>query len=81
MILYWAGNFPQLSDIRKERAFTNRLIKEHGRCNRLISFYYLKEAETVLKIKKELTTEKEVPPALDHIKKPTMSKRENKPFM
>jgi len=49
MILYFAGNFPQLSDIKKEKEFKERLPEY----NRLISFYYLNECETVLKLVKE----------------------------
>ena len=53
MRLYFAGNFPQLSDIEKERAFRDRIEQGGFDYNRLVSFSFQKETRTVLKLKKE----------------------------
>jgi hypothetical protein len=75
MILYLAGNFPQLSHIRKERAFVENLHKAGFDYNRLVSFYYQKEAEVVLRIKSDSLRKEEKPIELSQIKKPKMSKK------
>lgn len=53
MKLYFAGNFPQLSDINKERAFRDRIEDGGFDYNRLVSFSFQKETRTVLALKKE----------------------------
>lgn len=53
MKLYFAGNFPQLSDIEKERAFRDRIEQGGFDYNRLVSFSFQKETRTVLQLKKE----------------------------
>ncbi len=59
MILYLSGNFPQLSDPKKERAMAD-FIGENGlEYRRLITFYYKKDCLTVLKIKEDLDESKE----------------------
>jgi hypothetical protein len=72
MILYLSGNFPQLSNIKKERIFIERLKKKGETYNRLISFYYREESETVLKLMEEINNPKERETHL--VEKPKMSK-------
>jgi hypothetical protein len=57
--LFLAGNFPQLSKIEKERKFLTDLLEEGKEYNRLISFYYLDEAEVVLNLAREFSKGKE----------------------
>jgi hypothetical protein len=58
MILYLSGNFPQLSDIKKEKAMAEK-IKEMGHdYHRLMTFYYKKDCMTILQVAKELKEEK-----------------------
>lgn len=74
MLLYFAGNFPQLSKIEKERKFIQRLQKKEQPYNRLITFYYPQEAEIVLKLIKEFTQPKEE--LITHkVIKPKMAKK------
>ena len=54
MILYLSGNFPQLSDPVKEKAMAERVIKLGYDYHRLITFYYQKDANTVISIAKDL---------------------------
>jgi hypothetical protein len=54
MILYLSGNFPQLSDIKKERAMAKRLKSMGIDYHRLLTFYYKKDCETILKVAKEM---------------------------
>ena len=51
--LFGAGNFVLMSSIEKERMFVVEVSKRVGVCNRLISFFFRKELETVLKVKEE----------------------------
>lgn len=53
MNLYFAGNFPQLSDIEKERAFLRKIETAGFPYNRLVSFSFRKETNTVLSLRKE----------------------------
>lgn len=52
MILYLAGSFPHLYNIKKERALMERIEKKHE-YHRLTSFYYAKTCDTVLSLKGE----------------------------
>jgi hypothetical protein len=53
MILYLAGNFPSLNNIKEERKILNNIQGQEKEYHRLVSFYYPKTIDTVLKLKKE----------------------------
>jgi len=50
--LYGAGNFVLMSDPKKEMKFVEEVKKRTQECNRLISFYFKKELETVMSVKR-----------------------------
>lgn len=52
-LLYGAGNFVLLNDFEKEQKFVKEVIKRMGKCNRLASFFFTKEMDTVLKVIKK----------------------------
>jgi hypothetical protein len=53
MRLYLAGSFPHLTSFKKEKSL-KECIESQGRTyNRLVSFYYPKTVETVLKVREE----------------------------
>lgn len=61
MILYLSGNFPQLADIKKERAMAERLVLDLKLdYHRLMTFYYKKHCRTILTVAKGLRKEKNV---------------------
>lgn len=49
--LYAAGNFVLMSNPEKEKKFVEEVKKRTGSCNRLISFFFKKEMQTVLTVK------------------------------
>lgn len=49
-ILYGAGNFVLMSDPEKEKKFVREVTKRYGECNRLISFFFKKELDTVMEV-------------------------------
>ena len=51
--LYGAGNFVLMADPEKEQRFVEEVQKKSGKCNRLISFFFKKELETVMSVKKK----------------------------
>jgi len=53
MILYLAGNFPQMKKPELEREVKNNIEIRGYAYNRLISFYYDKDSQTILDIKVE----------------------------
>jgi len=53
MILYLAGNFPLLNNIKKEREFMDKLLSQGRPYHRLVSFYYPKTCKNVLQLKEE----------------------------
>ena len=57
MVLYLSGNFPQLSDIKKEKAMAERIQKLGYEYHRLLTFYYIKDCLTILTVSKELKEE------------------------
>jgi hypothetical protein len=57
MRLYLSGNFPQLMNPVKEKAFMESLLKRGYNYNRLITFFYPKHCETILTIIKEKMNE------------------------
>jgi len=54
MILYLSGNFPQLSDINKERAMAEYCEKEFQGYHRLMTFYYQKDCQTIMTVAREI---------------------------
>jgi hypothetical protein len=58
MILYLSGNFPQLSDIDKERAMAVRIEAMGHDYHRLLTFYYENDCKTILQIGRELREKK-----------------------
>jgi hypothetical protein len=50
MILFLSGNFPQLSDPKKEKEMMDFLLNSGYNCNRMITFYYRKECNVVLNL-------------------------------
>jgi len=54
MILYLSGNFPQLSDINKEKAMAKRTEETGSGYHRLMSFYYEKDCKTILTVGREI---------------------------
>ena len=51
MKLYAAGNFVLMSSEQKEKQFVEE-VRKRGELNRLISFYFKKELETIIKVRK-----------------------------
>jgi len=41
-----------MSDPKKEQRFVDEIKKRSGSCNRLISFFFKKELQTILKVEK-----------------------------
>jgi hypothetical protein len=54
MILYLSGNFPQLSKIEKEQAMAEHNEKNGSGYHRLMSFYYVKDCNTILNVAKKI---------------------------
>lgn len=50
VVFYGAGNFVLMSDVKKEQMFKDEVIKRTGSCNRLISFFFKKELQTILTV-------------------------------
>lgn len=50
MDLYAAGNFVLMSDPKKEKRFIEELAKRGYETNRLISFFFKKELNTILTV-------------------------------
>ncbi len=50
---YSAGNFVLMSSPEKEQMFKEEIKKRTGSCNRLISFFFKKELQTILTVNKE----------------------------
>ena len=58
MILYLSGNFPQLSDINKERAMAKRTEETGSGYHRLMTFYYKKDCNTILEVYRSIKENK-----------------------
>ena len=57
MRIYFAGNFPQMKDPEQEKEVA-RLVMSRGKSyRRLVSFHFRDDAESLLKIRKELNDE------------------------
>jgi hypothetical protein len=54
MKLYFAGNFPQMSKKEYEKEMMDISLKYSPEYRRLLSFFYTKESQTVLDLKKEV---------------------------
>jgi len=54
MILYLSGNFPQLSKVEKEQAMADRIVEMGLEYHRLMTFYYIKDCQTILTVKRRL---------------------------
>jgi hypothetical protein len=57
MILFLSGNFPQLSDPKKEKEMMDFLLENGYNYNRMITFYYRKECDVVLNLIKPRSKE------------------------
>jgi len=55
VVLYGAGNFVLMSSPEKEKKFVQELLKRDIKCNRLISFFFKKELDVVMGVKKNRT--------------------------
>ena len=53
MKLYLAGNFPVMKDPVKERDFRDTALGETDEWRRLLSYYYPKDVQTVIDMKRE----------------------------
>jgi hypothetical protein len=54
MILYLSGNFPQLSKVEKEQAMADRITEMGLEYRRLMTFYYIKDCNTILTVYQKL---------------------------
>jgi hypothetical protein len=58
MILYLSGNFPQLSNIEKERDMAKFAEEKGSGYHRLMTFFYKKDCQTILTVGLELKEDK-----------------------
>ena len=58
MVLYLSGNFPQLSDINKERDMAKFCEEKGSGYHRLMTFFYIKDCKTILTVGRELKEDK-----------------------
>uniref|UniRef100_A0A6M3KNK9 Uncharacterized protein n=1 Tax=viral metagenome TaxID=1070528 RepID=A0A6M3KNK9_9ZZZZ len=54
MILFIAGNFPQMADPELEEECHDFVVDQLGEYNRLVSFFYKKGTETVMMVKEKI---------------------------
>ena len=54
IVLFLAGNFPQLSKIEKEKAMSDHITSLGYEYHRLMTFFYIKDCRTILTVGKEL---------------------------
>jgi hypothetical protein len=54
IILYLSGNFPQLSDINKEREMAKYCENKGSGYHRLMTFFYQKDCNTILTVGREI---------------------------
>lgn len=52
MVLYLSGNFPQLSKVEKELTMAKRIIDMGLEYHRLMTFFYRKDCETILTVRR-----------------------------
>ena len=53
MKIYFAGNFPVMKNPELEKQFRDRVLEIHPEYRRLLSFYYKKDIQNLINIKKE----------------------------
>ena len=53
MILYLAGSFPNLTNLKAERKLKDSIEARGKEYNRLVSYFYPKTVATVLELQKE----------------------------
>jgi len=58
MKLYLAGNFPVMKDPEKEREFRDAALLLTDSWNRLLSYYYPKDIQTVIDMRREEINER-----------------------
>ena len=58
MVIFLSGNFPQLSKIEKERDMAKFCEEKGLGYHRLMTFFYQKDCETILKVGREIKEEK-----------------------
>jgi len=52
--LFLSGNFPLLAKIEKEQAMADRITEMGLSYNRLLTFYYIKDCNTILTVRRRL---------------------------
>jgi len=53
MKIYFAGNFPVLKNPKLEKQFRDKVLETQPEYRRLISYYYKKDIQNLINIKKE----------------------------
>jgi hypothetical protein len=53
MKIYFAGNFPVMKNPELEKQFRDKVLESHPEYRRLLSFYYKKDIQNLIDIKKE----------------------------
>ena len=53
MKLYFAGNFPVMKNPELEKSFRDKVLETEDEYRRLLSFFYEKDIQTLIDIKKE----------------------------
>jgi len=53
MKIYFAGNFPVMKNPELEKQFRDKVLESHPEYRRLLSFYYIKDIQNLIDIKKE----------------------------
>lgn len=57
MIMYLAGGFHFSNKVETEMELAKHLIEKYGRYNRLCTFYYSKDSNNILEVKRRLDNE------------------------
>ena len=58
MRIYFAGNFPVMKNPELEKQFRDKVLESHPEYRRLLSFYYKKDIQNLIDIKKEEQNER-----------------------
>ena len=58
MKIYFAGNFPVMKNPELEKQFRDKVLESHPEYRRLLSFYYKKDIQNLIDIKKEEQNER-----------------------
>jgi len=51
--IYFAGNFPAMKNPELEKEFRDKVLSTNNTYRRLLSFYYKKDIQNLIEIKKE----------------------------